>query len=397
MKRFVVLSLTILIVISTTACSYTKYLSGRDTESANFCGTPDNQLILPIAKETFTTKLMNEMPQDENFVISPLSIKLAMSLAAVGATGDTQSEILKSIQVDSIEDLANSAKDLIYDNNGVEIANSVWLNTSRQHGVMFDQGFEKFLTEDFDAKFGLVTDETAVNTINSWVSEKTHSKIPTIVDEPDFVAALINAIYFNQEWKQEFNGDTNFDMTFNNADGTTSEIKAMSTRINTNFYNNGSVRIVEIPYAKGDLSMYLVLTNGHNIDIKPYLTRMQKKEVKIMMPKFKMEFSQHLIPVFKELGVQKAFIPGEATFDDMLNKPEDLYISDIIHKAYIDVNEKGTEAAAATAVLTDKNAIDPGEEEIVELFLANSPFSFYIINNSSEEILFAGNYKTANK
>lgn len=369
----------------------------------------------------FTDKLSTQMPTDKNYMFSPFSVKMALMLAANGASGETKSEIADAlgykINVDEgIKAFNNAARDLISrysktENLKLNVANSIWINESNTN-QQFSSDYKALATEYYNADVETVNKNNAVKEINSWVNDKTNGKIPSVINSNDFYAMLVNAIYFKGAWEDDFNKSATKPDEFTNADGTKSTIDFMNkTDWMRASVTMPDIKVLELPYKNRfhsvspegeylgsevyddlDVSMYLLLSD-RNINPEETLSKILKNDdlastyVRLSMPKFKIEYETNLNGMLKNLGINKAFKDSEADFTKMFDSGN-MFISDTIHKTYINVDEEGTEAAAVTAIAMAGSALPP---EPTELKL-NKPFYFIIRDNTSGETLFAGKY-----
>lgn len=358
---------------------------------------------------SFADNLYSKMPTDKNYMISPLSIKMALGLAATGAKGDTLNEIKDVMQISTIEEFNQRAKELIdiYKNTKelkLNVANSLWINTDSMDGMTFKPDYQEAVTAFYDAKVDNVDNSNAEEIINGWIKENTKGKIPSIVEDADFVTALINAVYFNGRWEHEFNKKATQPGEFADRNGKINTIDFMRQIGKFNYFSNDKTTVVELSYTRSfdnngeaflskdkAFSMYVVMpkfdTRIENIE--KYLSDISMKNayLDISLPKFKTEFSMNLNDVLKLMGMNTAFTNG-ADFSRMSDVP--LMISDVIHKTYIDVNEEGTEAAAATAVIMKAtSSLITNEPVVVKI---DKPFVYVIKDNVNDEILFIGEY-----
>ncbi len=366
---------------------------------------------LPAAATTFADKLNAQMPQGKNYMFSPLSIKMAFALAANGAQDETQREILSALGIEDLEAYNAAAAKMIekYNTAGVmefNLANALWVNTSKTSAT-FQKAYAQKMQAYYAAELGTVTDADAVPKINAWVSEQTRGKIPVLISNSDFYAALVNAVYFKAAWDNDFYEQATAKDTFHNADGTTAETDFMQQ---TDYFNYGEVdntRIIELPYknyiektdAEGkylgrerfdelSVSMYILLGDGIVANPQAVLERatLSSQRVLLTMPKFEASFEVILNDIMRALGVQRAFDMQAAQINGILeNQP--LYIQTGVHKTYIKVDEKGTEAAAVTGILVGATSAPPAEPVV---FKADKPFTYIIRDNTNGEILFMG-------
>lgn len=362
---------------------------------------------------SFADKINTYMPQNENYMFSPLSIKMALALAANGAVGDTKSEILAAADISDIDEFNTSAKEMIEKYNSAEVlnvkvANSLWIN-SELTPYKFTEKFKSVAAEYYTAEAREVKNDSAVGEINAWVNEKTNGKITKLIDKADFLTMLVNAVYFKGAWQNEFSERATRADTFHNADGTTAEADFMNDTDWRRYAETNSLKMIELPYKNSvdkfsadneylgtdvyddlNISMYLV-TGNDDIDVERELSAaiedglFERTYVHLSMPKFEMEYSVGMNEMLENMGIVTAFSAERADFSKMYDGTS-LCITDTMHKTYIKVDEKGTEAAAVTAIMMAGTSMPP---EPIELKLDN-PFWFVIRDNTSGEVLFMG-------
>ena len=354
----------------------------------------------------FEEDLTSLMPSDQNVVISPFSIKMALALAANGAAGDTQKEILEVLGVTDLGAYNEAAQKAIQDGAAGEIelniSNSIWLNTDTQPGVTFSDEYKRVVDECFEATAAEVKKDNAVKTINDWVEEKTKGKIKDILSDDEFLAALVNAIYFKADWVNPFEAESTYEMEFTDANGKKTEIDFMNQSEDFNYYEDENLQMLEMAYKGDDISMYVFLPKeGKSVTqagVDKAIAEKKMEEVEVSIPKFKTEFDVKLKDILKTLGVSEAFNPLGAEFKGMFdNLPEgdNVWIDDVIHKAFIEVDEKGTEAAAATVVVMYDTAMLIEDQPKPKVFKADRPFSYIIRDNVSGDIYFSGQFSYA--
>ena len=367
----------------------------------------------------FADKVNAQMPTDKNYMFSPMSIKMALALAANGASGETQQQILNALGLTSLDEFNSLSKDLIarYSQTDIlklNIANSIWMNKDKT-SQNFSETFKKTATDFYDAEVKSINNSNAVKEINSWVSDKTNGKIPTIIQNADdFWAMLINAIYFKGAWQDEFSVNATKPDQFNNADGTKITVDFMNKTKWFPYAETKSVKMIELPYQNRvqnfsedgeyldtdvykdlDVSMYLIMPEG-DINVEQELSAaindnaFKSTYIKMAMPKFKIEYSTDLNEIFMNMSITTAFDDKTADFTKMFDKGN-MWFTKTIHKTFIDVDEKGTEAAAVTAIGMAGSALPP---EPIELKF-NKPFYFAIRDNTSGETLFMGRFAYA--
>lgn len=330
-------------------------------------------------------------PKDENLVVSPYSAGVVFSMLEEGAEGETRAEF-----DDALNGCLFKAEDLGSDGDVVvKSANSAWVSDDfsiRNHYV-------SLLSKDYDAFITTqnFSDPATVKAINNWCSENTEGKVTEIIDElgRSDVLVLVNALYFNAPWAKEFDPGSTFEQVFHGASGD-AKVQMMGSRTDYGYAEYQGFQMVELPYQGGRYSMYVVLPpSGKDIDsYMPYLNEsvyaeamklMTSREVVLQMPKFKLETSMILNDPMQKMGIRTAF-SGAADFRNIAATGP-LALSIVKQKCYIDVSEKGTEAAAVTSAQVRLTAVNRNP---VPRFIVDRPFLFFISDNQTENILFAG-------
>lgn len=375
----------------------------------------DTKIDIPIISdkasgESITLKnefnILKFMPDDKNYMVSPFSLKMAMSLAANGAEGETKDEILTAFGIDNLNSYNTATKELIerYENENsvkLNVANSIWLNSDiAGKDIKFTDEYKKLISEYYK---GAASEESAKNIaskINSWVEKKTNNKIKNLLDSSknaEFLSVLVNTIYFKGEWEEQFEKFATKEEDFTDRDGNVSKTNFMHKTNYYRFYEDENMKMVRVPYKGGKTAMYLVLPiNEDKMDIVTALENMEFYDVKLSFPKFKTEYSLSFKEILKYIGVEKAFDEWGAEFDEVMfegiKDDENVYVDDVLQKTFIEVDENGTEAAAATAVIMNKaTSVGPGME-IVKEFKADKPFIYFIRDEVTHEVLFIGEY-----
>ncbi len=354
-------------------------------------GTPAASASAP-----FYAALDNAIPQDKNYMISPLSVKMALALAANGAAGETRDEMLAVLQISDLDAFNQHSQALIdaYAKNkdvALSIANSIWLNQDNAQGAQFVDAFTNAARSLYQAENGTVNNENALETINGWVSDHTNGKIDSILSDNRFAAALLNAVYFKGAWQNPFRPEQTEKGIFTEASGNTQEIDFMHQTGQYEYYAGDGTEMVYLPYEGGKLGMYVLMGDLSEFDTAK--AQMQSRRVALSIPKFKVETELHLKEMLSSMGMSAAFDAGRADFSGMLaGGTEPFCITDVVHKTYIDVSEEGTEAAAVTGIMVGATAAPA--QEIVE-FCADRPFVYLIYDQENEEVLFLGRYQFA--
>ena len=346
---------------------------------------------------------MDEAP--ENIMISPVSVAVALGMTYNGAEGDTKTAFEETLRFSgySREEINTIHQALI---NHIlqadpkvimEIANSIWY----RQGFNVLQSFIDTNTLYYNAEvagldFG---DPAAKDIINNWCAVKTHDKIKDVLDyiSPQAVMYLINAIYFNGTWTYQFDEKDSYTGTFTKEDNSQTDARYMKMQTDIAYLSNELFSAVDLPYGNGKFSMSVLLPKPGKTtnDIVEQLSLsnftnwtsgFSEKEVIVTLPKFKFGYKELLNKPLIDMGLGIAF-NDMADFTD-INPSGNLSISRVIHQSFIDVNEKGTEAAAVTVVEIRYTSVGP--EDGVFYFNADHPFVFVIREKTSNAILFIG-------
>ena len=391
-----------------TGCGKGKDQNGLQISDNVEFGSTDYEKITDSNNQLGFTMLSEAEPnKDGNIFISPTSLFMALSMVYNGADGVTKDEMAKVLQVEGIEadelNQANASLMNLFHSSSekiqLNIANSIWLNEN----FHFQDDFAQYNRDYFNAEIQEIDifDSESPKMINQWVEEKTNGKIEEIVDsplDPDLVTVLINAIYFKGDWKYEFDESQTEDRTFYLKDGTTKDVPLMRLEEKLAYMENEALQAVSLPYGEeNEMSMNVILPK-ENVDSEEFqnmltyenwqkwTSEFQVKEGTLLLPKFQLEYEATLNDMLKKLGMTTAFAKG-ANFGKMIQEGDPLWISQVKQKTYLDVNEKGTEAAAATSVemVTESFNMDgPFRMEV------NRPFVIAITENRSNTILFLG-------
>ena len=367
--------------------------------------------------------------KDGNLFFSPYSISTALGMTYCGARGQTEMQMagvlhfpiiakpgteLSSTLIPDRPHFASVFGKIIKDLNSrgekggyeLRVANALW----GQKGYEFLEEFLKLIESNFDEQLNQVdfirATEGARKTINRWVEKKTNNKIKNLIQPGvlDSMTRLVltNAIYFKGNWARQFKKDQTKEAPFTLADGKKVEAAMMNQTAEFGYMETESFQGLELPYVDDELSMIIFLPKEHDgldefektltiENLSKWLSKLYKREVIVSVPKFKMTSQFSLASVLKSMGMIDAF-SSNADFSG-INGRRDLSISAVIHKAYVDVNEEGTEAAAAAAVTMKLTSIGPSRTPV---FKADHPFLFLIRDNHSGSILFIGRVMNPN-
>lgn len=354
---------------------------------------------------------IDEKKENENYMISPLSFKYALGLSILGANGETESQLYKTVGYDNFEEFEklsnrmdilnknfNEYNDSLlkqnwYSKEEIEdmkidfsIANSVW----DVWGDMKDS-YIKMAKEKLNADAFKTSSANASSDVNNWVNDKTHGLIPTILEDTpiDLAAILVNTVYLKSSWFSEFVESMN-PINFTDVNGNIVKKEAINNTGNFDYYKDEDTELV-IVQLNGGVNIAYVLGSTENI-LEKIENSKSDKEVRVEVPKMDIETSldkKELVDYLIERGAELPFLPNA----DFSKLSDDVYIGDIIQKTKIKTDEKGLEAAAATAVLIVKNTAFIEKEEPIE-FVADKPFSFYVYTDINEvkDLMFYGEY-----
>lgn len=374
------------------------------------CDKEDAVNSVSEANNRFAIDVYNEIADgDENLFISPYSITSALAMTYAGADGNTATQMSSVLSLDGVDNPHEGFKKLrisLQETKSVKlhVANSLW----PQKGYRFLESYLKFTKENYDVDITAVDYvkkvEKARLNINTWVSEKTMEKIPELIPQGTLNAltkmVLVNAIYFKGDWATPFNKKATTTEAFYSQNGETVKTKLMFKNAKYPYKESLGLQVIELPYSDENLSMIVLLPNKKDgikslekelttENIEKWTTGLQKKTVNLHFPKFKLESGFLLAKKLAKMGMSDAFNASLADFSKMDGKKKNLFIGDVIHKTFIAVDEEGTEAAGATAVVMRAYAVRP--DETVN-FRADHPFIYMIKEKSSNTILFLGRF-----
>ncbi|MDQ0255833.1 serpin B [Evansella vedderi] len=342
-------------------------------------------------------ELLNEK---ENQIISPYSISAALSMILAGADGETRKEIKETLAFSQVkeEEVHESHEALWIVLKGLdtditfEVANSIWMDGNTN----FRTPFIDVLKNSYDASAHKLSTPKA---INDWVSNKTNRTIKEMVDEIDLDAILyiLNAIYFNGSWSVPFDeGFTSNEEFYIGDSSETVTTSLMTKRDELYYHKTEKYELVRLPYGNERLFMDVLLPKeGESVSkilevLKSgemeWKVPIEKQSGIIALPKFSIEYDMSLNEVLKEMGMPSAFDPKLADFSNIAEIPPNIFINEVKHKTYIEVDEKGTEASAATSVEITRGSA-PKEDFQMTI---NRPFLFRIIEDKTGAVIFIG-------
>jgi serpin B len=344
-----------------------------------------------------------------NAFFSPGSIAMALSMTAAGARGETQAEMLKTLHVGQETAALHDAEQKLLEawnppKGGFQLrmANRLW----GQKGFRFLPGFLTLTREKYGAEFGQVDfrghAEDARREINAWIERQTAEKIKDLLPQGSVsrltTLVLANAVYFKGAWQSPFEKHATREEDFTVSASEKIKTPFMHQTAYFGYAENDALQLLQLPYKGGRLAMVVLLprkddglTHLEKIlqpeTLHQVLSGMKYRNVRVALPKFKIETPTiELNHPLEKLGIRQAFT-GEADFSGM-SVEDKLFISGVYHKAFVDVNEEGTEAAAATGVVMARSAAPPPTPP--PIFRADHPFVFFIRDVPNDTILFLG-------
>ncbi|MBR2259224.1 MAG: serpin family protein [Blautia sp.] len=361
---------------------------------------------VPVAVADTSVKLLREALRtgktDENILISPDSILTAMAMAENGAAGATLKEMeaaLGNVPATQLGSFLSSLHQRLSGSSAFTYrpANSIWY---KKGSVTLKKAYLNKMKQNFQADiYAAPFDATTVKKINNWVSEKTNGKIPSIINRLNSMdlVVLVNAVYFKGAWAEPFMTSTK--RAFTKASGQKQKVEMMSGEENNFVSINGAKGFVKT-YRGGKIA-FMALLPPKGTSVKEYVSKLTGEAlikgyknkatknvvVKTRMPEFSYDYSASMLTSLKKLGIKKAF-SNNADFSKM--SKTGMRIDDVIHKAHIEVNKEGTEAAAATVVIYPATSVGPNPDEVVKTVYLNRPFVYALIDVKTGTPLFIG-------
>lgn len=348
--------------------------------------------------------------EDGNLFFSPYSISVALAMTYAGARENTAQQMSQTLRFSldpqrlhpAFEKLEERLEALQEEGNvQLEIANSLWPHKSYPILEEYIGLVKKYYGVKITPLDYAADTEAARRIINEWVEEKTKDKIKDMIG-PGVLDALtrlvlVNAIYFKGNWADQFEEELTKDAPFHPLSGESIEVPMMKQQETFGYAEHEDLQILQMPYAGDEMSMLVLLPKNmdgladlqsvfNEESLEEWLRSIRKKEVLVFLPKFKVTSQFRLDEALASMGMPDAFSPEKADLSGIDGEPHRLYIGAVIHKAFVDVNEEGTEAAASTAVGFALASMP----EPVPTFRADHPFIFMIRDNNTGSILFMG-------
>ncbi|KAM9164765.1 serpin B6-like [Pangshura tecta] len=361
-------------------------------------------------------KKLSENAKTQNLFFSPLSISSALAMVFLGAKSNTAAQMAKVLALDKAEEIHGGYQSLISEINKpgtnyvLRIANRLYGEKTFTFLATFIDCCQKFYHAELEQLDFSRAAEDSRKHINSWVEEKTEGKIQNllaqgVVDSMTRLV-LVNAIYFKGNWETPFNKYHTVERQFKINKNESKPVQMMfkTAKFNMRYIGEFQTKILDLPYVDNETSMIILLPdeiqdNSTGLEqLERELTyekliewihpeMMDYSEVEVFLPRFKLEQAYELKPVLKSMGMADAFDSNKVDLSGM-SASNDLVLSEVVHKSFVEVNEEGTEAAAATGVIMLKGCC----LQIPPQFTADHPFLFFIRHNKTGNILFYGRF-----
>lgn len=357
---------------------------------------------LVTSTNTFAFQALTQIGlEDSDALFSPLSVSMLMGVLQNGAAGETQSQIINTLGFNGYSaaevnayyrKMLTAAVDLDPQVQ-LSIANALYIQT----GFPVYPAFIQTAEEMYDSEIGeLDYSKDPVSMINNWCSDHTNGRIPKIIDElsADYVAILLNAIYFKATWTKEFDRKDTHKTTFTTGEGKSIKVDMMHMNEYFKYFQNENISGIELPYGNEAFSMVIMLPKQgqspqevlSHLDAETWSTMYQngyERDISLYMPKFETKSDMDLIPMMKALGMTDAFDAGKADFSNLSERST--FLSLLKQKTYMKLDESGTEAAAVTIGAMELTSAGPTLN-----FVVDRPFLYMIKEKSTGCIYFIG-------
>ncbi|XP_034366053.1 serpin B6 isoform X2 [Arvicanthis niloticus] len=372
------------------------------------------------ANGTFALNLLKILGEDssKNVFLSPMSISSALAMVFMGAKGTTASQMVQTLSLDKCSgngsgDVHQGFQSLLTEVNKtgtqylLRTANRLFGEKTCDLLASFKDSCRKFYEAEMEELDFQGATEQSRQHINTWVAKKTEDKIKELLSpgtvDSDTLLILVNAIYFKGNWEKPFNKEGTREMPFKVSKDEEKPVQMMFKKSTFKMTYIGEIftKILLLPYAGNELNMIIMLPDEH-VELKTVekeitfekfidwtsVDKMDEEEVEVFLPKFKLEENYDMKDVLSKLGMTDAFDGGRADFSGMSSK-QGLFLSKVVHKAFVEVNEEGTEAAAATAAIMMMRCM-----RFTPRFCADRPFLFFIQHVKTNGILFCGRFSS---
>ena len=371
------------------------------------------------ASNKFALRLFSDLnANDSNVLFSPWSMFNALAMAFVGAKGSTAQQMSEALGLrnpGSFQDMLDVLT-LLQDVKAVKSANKMWMQSNFNILSEFQDHLKRyFLSEATEVDY-INDSEGARVKINSWVEEQTNSKIKNLI-APGVLGSLTrlvltSAVYFKESWLKEFPKENTQSMKFyvDSSKSTMVQMMYMNAKEDVMYHDEGNFQVLGLPYIGQRLTMNIILPRK-GVTLDKILSDLKKGKllmntitkpsmcpgnIEIYIPRFKFDFTQTYNTLLQNVGLTDMFSDVDADFSGITNVKPGLKVAAVIQKAFIEVNEEGTEAAAATAIILSPGCAMPERKPPV-VFKADRPFTFLIYEKKANVILFMGKVIDPNK
>ncbi|XP_065768901.1 serpin B9-like isoform X2 [Muntiacus reevesi] len=368
------------------------------------------------ANGTFALRLLKDLCEDDpsgNVFFSPVSLSSVLAMVLLGARGDTAAQVAQALSLNTEKDFHQDFQQLLAELNKPDAqyllttANRIFGEKTYEFLSTFKESCLRFYYAELEQLSFAEAAEPSRKQINAWVSKKTEGKITELLPANSISAEtkliLVNTVYFKGRWSETFDKEYTREMPFriNQKEQRPVQMMFQDGVFRLARIHEVQAQVLELPYADEELSMLVLLPNDHVplSSVEKHLTwekflawtqpnSMKKTQVEVFLPKFKLEMTYDMVSVLHGLGVVDAFQSGRADFSAM-SASEGLCLSALAHKSVVEVDEEGTEAAAASAMLqVDSCMVNQPR------FCADHPFLFFIRHNGSRSTLFCGRFSS---
>ncbi|MDE5936154.1 MAG: serpin family protein, partial [Ruminococcus sp.] len=369
-----------------------------DIQSNEIAGTEADEKFILGQTEFALSLFKKELKDNENTLVSPYSVMQALSMTANGADGATKAEMedVLGMPIENLNKYLYTQRTSQHsdENSRLSTANSIWTRSD----VGVNQDFLQTNVDYYNADFFTAPfNDTTLTDINNWVNDKTDKMIPNALDEISADAAmyLINAIAFDAKWEVEFNKDMTAEAEFTAVDNTKQKADMMNSKYESYYIEDENAYGLYKYYKGRKYAFSAVMPKDENVSINDYIANLtaeslnnllanpQNKKLAVSLPKFSYDFDTLLNDTLSSMGMPTAFDEKNADFSNMIDRNS--YISRVIHKTHIDVDEAGTKAGAATIVEVKDNAV--WAEEYISF---DRPFFYCIIDTETNIPVFMG-------
>lgn len=372
------------------------------------------------ANGIFALNLLKTLSEDSsnNIFLSPISISAALAMVFMGAKGKTANQMIQALSLDKCSgsgggDVHQGFQSILTEVNKtgtqylLKTANRLFGEKTCDILASFKDACRKFYEAEMEELDFKGDTEQSRQHINTWVAKKTEDKIKELLSPGtvnyDTQLVLVNAIYFKGNWEKPFNKERTTEMPFKVSKNEEKPVQMMfrKSTFKMTYIGEMFTKILLLPYAGNELNMIIMLPDEH-VELKTVeneltyekfiewtrLDKMDEEEVEVFLPRFKLEENYDMKDVLGKLGMTDAFVEGRADFSGISSK-QGLFLSKVIHKTFVEVNEEGTEAAAATAGIMLMRCM-----RFTPRFVADRPFLFFIQHVKTKGILFCGRFSS---